>query len=64
MEGKYVEYCWNDTDREKTQVLREIPIPLQFCPSQIQKGLNWNRHQSCTVTAWSLTAWIMKGPES
>jgi len=36
-EGKYVEYWWNDPDREKTQVPAKIPIPLQFCPLQIQK---------------------------
>jgi hypothetical protein len=31
---------------------------------QIHKGLNWDRHQSYAITAWGLTAWIMKSPKS
>jgi len=45
-------------------VFGKIPVPLQICPSQIQKGLKWNRHQSYTITALSLTAWMLKRAES
>ena len=63
-EGKYVEYWWNDPDGDKTQIFGNIPIPLHFCRLQIQKGLNWGRHQSYAITVWGLTTWIMKSPES
>jgi hypothetical protein len=37
-EGKYVGHWWNYTDMEMAKVFEKNPIPLQFCPLQIQKA--------------------------
>jgi hypothetical protein len=46
----YVEHWWNDTDRENNEVVRKNPIPLQFCPLQIRKGPDRDRHRSSTMS--------------
>jgi hypothetical protein len=37
-----MEHLWNDTDG-KTEVLREKPVPVTLCPTQIQHGLAWEQ---------------------
>jgi len=40
-----VEQRWNDTDRGKSEVLREKPVPVPVSPPQFPQGLAWGRTQ-------------------
>jgi hypothetical protein len=39
-------HWWNDTDRKKTEVRGEKPIPVPVCPSQIPHELAWNKNRA------------------
>jgi hypothetical protein len=50
---------WNDTDRRKTEVLTEKPVPLPLYPPQIPHGLTQDRSRVSAVKGRRITAWIM-----
>jgi hypothetical protein len=45
---EYGEPWWNDTDR-KTEELREKPVPVPLCPTQIPLELTWAQTRASTV---------------
>ena len=58
-EGEYralVEWYW----QEKTEVLEEMPAPVQLWPPQIQNGLAWDLTQASMVKGQQLTAWAVE----
>jgi hypothetical protein len=46
-------HWWNDTDKV---ILREIPVPVAFCPPLISHGLTWDPTWASAVKGWRLTA--------
>ena len=44
-----MEHWWND-DMEKTEVLKEKPVPLPLCPPHISQRLAWDRTRATADT--------------
>ena len=44
-----MEHRWNDSDRKKTNVLREKLVPLPLCLPQIPHGLTWHQTRPSAV---------------
>jgi hypothetical protein len=57
-EGMRMKYWWNVTDRGKTDVLEEKPVPEPRCPSQLSHGLAWDWTRVSAVRRCQLTAWF------
>jgi hypothetical protein len=48
--------------RGQTKVLRENPVPLPLCPSQITRGLAWDQTLAIMVCDQQLTVWAKALP--
>jgi hypothetical protein len=44
-----MQHRWNETDRGKTEVLGEKPVPVPLCPPQIPHGLTRDRTRASAV---------------
>jgi hypothetical protein len=53
--GTAVEWYWQG----KTEGLREKPVPVPLCPTQIAHELTWKWTRASAVRSWRLTAWDM-----
>ena len=56
--GALVEWDWWG----QTKVLRQNPVPLSLCPSQITYGLAWDQTRVFMVCGQQLIAWAMVLP--
>ena len=59
-----MEHLWNETDRGKTEVLGQKPVPVPLYPPQIPHGLTQDRNRASTVRRRRLTAWAVARPNS
>lgn len=39
---------------EKPKVVREVPVPLLFCPPQISNKINWDLTRTSAFKGWRL----------
>lgn len=53
-----MEQRWNDGKNRRT--LKELPVSVPLCPSQILHGLTWMWTQASTGRSWQLTSWAME----
>ena len=57
-----MEQWWNDTDRGKTEVLGQKPVPVPLSRPQISNGLTWNQARDSAVRRRRVTARAMTLP--
>ena len=50
-----LEHWWNDTDRGRIEALGEESVPVPDCPSQMPRGLAWDRARASAVRGQRLT---------